>query len=238
MKLNVQINRKVVSYPIIIGNENFCKLAKKIVPDHKFIIFTDTGTNKALSGFISKTKKDLKAEIIEIKSGEASKNLKTAEKIYSQLLELKAGRDSCLITIGGGVVGDLGGFIASTYLRGIPLIHVPTTLLAMVDSSIGGKTGLDNEFGKNLIGSTFHPKLIYMNPELLKTLPQEELVNGMAEVIKTAAIKDEKLFSFIEKNIGKILEKDKESLEGVEGLGDKGMGEIERLFIKYNVDFK
>jgi 3-dehydroquinate synthase len=131
-------------------------------------------------------------------AGEPSKKLQTAAKLYQFLARYQFDRQSWLIALGGGVVGDLTGFVAATYLRGLPYIQVPTTLLAQVDASIGGKTGVDLPEGKNLVGSFHHPKLIWIDPSLLKTLPLTHWRNGLAEVIKYGAIRDAKLFEKLE----------------------------------------
>lgn len=116
--------------------------------------------------------------------GEQSKSRAVKASIEDFLLDQKCTRDTCLIALGGGVMGDLVGFVASTFMRGVPFIQIPTTLLAMVDSSIGGKTAIDTLHGKNLIGTFWQPKRIYMNLSVLETLPKREMANGMAEVIK------------------------------------------------------
>ncbi|WP_139453728.1 3-dehydroquinate synthase [Campylobacter armoricus] len=136
--------------------------------------------------------------IIKIKDGEEYKNLKTIEYILDQMFAYKLDRKSMLISFGGGVVSDMGGFVASIYQRGIDFINIPTTLLACVDASVGGKTGVNNKFGKNLIGSFYQPKAVYCESEFLKTLPSRELAAGMAEFIKMAVIFDEKILSFLE----------------------------------------
>ena len=124
------------------------------------------------------------------------------------MLRLALGRDSCIIALGGGVVGDLAGFAAATYMRGIPYIQVPTTLLAMVDSSIGGKVGVDTLHAKNAIGAFYQPKKVIIDLNFIKTLPKNEIANGLAEIIKQALIKDKNFFHFLEKNIDKILSYD------------------------------
>lgn len=121
-------------------------------------------------------------------------------------------RKTCIITLGGGVVGDLGGFVAATFMRGINFVQVPTSLLAMVDSSIGGKTGVDTRAGKNLVGAFCRPRRVYVDPTLLKTLPKRELCNGMAEVIKAGAIYDIKLFELLETHSQQILALESEPL--------------------------
>lgn len=121
--------------------------------------------------------------------GEQSKSRNTKAQIEDFLLNKKCTRDTCLIALGGGVIGDLVGFVASTFMRGVPFVQIPTTLLAMVDSSIGGKTAIDTSHGKNLIGTFWQPKRIYVNLSFLETLPKREIANGMAEVIKVICMR-------------------------------------------------
>ena len=132
--------------------------------------------------------------LIIIPAGEVHKNLETIQKLWNDFLEHGLDRKSTVIALGGGVLGDLAGFAASTYMRGIPWVAVPTTLLAMVDASLGGKTGFDLPQGKNLIGSFYPPKLVLADPDLLRTLPEVEFISGMAEVVKHGIIADPKLF--------------------------------------------
>lgn len=147
-----------------------------------------------------------------IPDGEKYKNIKTVSEIYDKLSLTGATRKTALIAFGGGVVGDLGGFVASTYHRGIPLIHIPTTLLAQVDSSIGGKTGYNLKTGKNLVGTFYQPLLVFIDTAFLKTLPNREYLSGMAEVIKSALIKDRHLFEFLKKKRDRILQRDVDSV--------------------------
>lgn len=129
-------------------------------------------------------------DLIEVPSGEVHKTRETKQKLEDELFKRKIGRDSLLIAVGGGVTTDLVGFLASTYMRGVPLVLIPTTLLAMVDAAIGGKTGVDTPFGKNLIGSFYLPKAIFIDTELLKTLPEKEMKNGYSEILKYGLIDD------------------------------------------------
>jgi 3-dehydroquinate synthase len=128
--------------------------------------------------------------VIEIKSGEEHKNLTSCERIWQQLIENNADRKALFINLGGGVIGDMGGFAASCYKRGIDFINIPTTLLSQVDSSIGGKLGIDFKYGKNLIGLFRNPKAVFISPQFFKTLPQQQFINGWAEIFKHALIKD------------------------------------------------
>jgi 3-dehydroquinate synthase len=150
-------------------------------------------------------KRGFEAGLTVILSGERSKKIAQAEKLYRTLARANFERQSWLIALGGGVVGDLTGFVAATYLRGIPFVQAPTTLLAQVDAAIGGKTGVDIPEGKNLVGSFYHPRIIWIDPTLLKTLPARHWRNGLAEVIKYGAIRDAKLFDLLERKIDKLV---------------------------------
>ena len=145
-------------------------------------------------------------------ASEPNKRLGSVEFLARQLVNAGANRDSAIIAVGGGVTGDIAGFLASIYMRGIPCFQVPTTLLAMVDSSIGGKTGADLPEGKNLLGTFHQPLQVYIDPRFITTLPDEELRQGMAEVIKSAMIGDEVLWKFVENNSGAIKGRDPEAL--------------------------
>jgi len=144
--------------------------------------------------------------------GEEHKTLKSLSTIYDRLVAGRFERKSCVLALGGGVIGDLAGFAAATYLRGIPYVQVPTTLLAQVDSSVGGKTGVNHDAGKNLIGAFYQPKLVLIDVAALRSLPRRELVAGLAEVIKYGVISDRYLFELLEQNLEKILALDRELL--------------------------
>ena len=214
-QLNVRIKEKVKEYPIFIGN-SLLPLVKEFLEknhkDKKPVIITDSNVKEMCKEKISDTLKGLNPAIVFIPASESSKSRQMKEKIEDSLLEKKYSRDTVIIAMGGGVVGDLAGFVASTYNRGIPIIHIPTTLLAMVDSSIGGKTSVDTAQGKNLIGTIYQPEAVFTDLDFLDSLPKEEFLNGFVEIIKIAATSDKELFSFIENNISSILEKEKNSL--------------------------
>jgi 3-dehydroquinate synthase len=140
-------------------------------------------------------------DVLTVPSGEPSKSGEAAARLHSELARLKLARSSLIIALGGGVIGDLAGFVAATYLRGIAFVQVPTTLLAMVDSSVGGKTGVNLPEGKNLVGAFHQPKLVVADLDTLKTLPPREFAAGMAEVIKYGAIKDKALFDRVAKGV-------------------------------------
>lgn len=147
-----------------------------------------------------------------IPKGEKSKNIEIINKIYNAVATARLDRWSTIISLGGGVVGDMAGFVAATYMRGINLVHVPTTLIAQSDSSIGGKTGFDLKYGKNLVGAFYQPILILIDVNTLKSLPEIEFKNGLAEVIKYGIIMDKHFFDFLKKNRNEILKKNKKSL--------------------------
>jgi 3-dehydroquinate synthase len=148
-----------------------------------------------------------------VNDAEEAKNLRTVEKVSRALVKSGADRDSLLVAVGGGVIGDVAGFAAASYLRGVALVHVPTTLVAQVDSSIGGKTGVNLPEGKNLVGAFYPPKLVLADPSVLGTLPDREFRCGLAEVIKHGIIADAEMFAYLEKNIVKVLRRDHAALE-------------------------
>ena len=151
-------------------------------------------------------------DLIEVPDGEKYKSLSTAKYLYDELLKRKADRTTTLIALGGGVIGDLTGFVAATYMRGLPLVHIPTTLLAQVDSSIGGKVAVDHPLAKNIIGSFYQPKAVYTDPEVLQTLSDKDIKNGIVEAIKIAVIKSPAFFKWLEKNIDQLLKKHRDLL--------------------------
>lgn len=176
-----------------------------------FFVLTDTNTRRDCFPIIENLLQE--PIVIEIEAGEPHKNLRSCELIWSQLLHHQADRHALLINLGGGMIGDIGGFVASTYKRGIDFIHLPTSLLAMVDASTGGKTGIDFKNLKNIIGVFALPKLIHIYPPFLKTLDQRELLSGYAEMLKHGLIADEVYFgtlindfNFMDKDWSKLIE--------------------------------
>jgi 3-dehydroquinate synthase len=147
-----------------------------------------------------------------VPDGERFKNLSSVRRLYDQLIAHRFERKSFMVALGGGVIGDLAGFAAATYLRGIPVVQVPTTLVAQVDASIGGKTGVDHPKGKNLIGAFHQPKMVYIDPSTLSTLDPREFHAGLAEVVKYGTILDADFFGFLEKEADRILAKDPDTL--------------------------
>lgn len=153
-----------------------------------------------------------KLHIHLMNDGEAAKNLGTVETVTRSLVRAGADRKSLLIAVGGGVTGDIAGFVAACYLRGVALVQVPTTVVGQVDSSVGGKTGVNLPEGKNLVGAFYPPRLVLVDPEVLMTLPQREYRGGLAEVLKYGVIADAKLFAFLEQNMDAILKRDAAAL--------------------------
>src|SRR3984893_7034564 len=145
--------------------------------------------------------------------GESAKNLRTVELLARELVRSGADRRSLLVAVGGGVVGDVAGFVAATYLRGIALVHVPTTVVAQVDSSIGGKTGVNLQERKNLVGAFYPPRAVLSDPEVLRTLPERAFRGGLAEIIKHAVIADAEMFAYLEKNMEKVARRDRLALD-------------------------
>ncbi|HNT29857.1 MAG TPA: 3-dehydroquinate synthase [bacterium] len=200
------------SYDISIGTALMGTVASDLrqglIPGaYRYVIVTDTTVKKlygtALLALLRKNK--LKADLLSFPAGERSKTRETKARLEDRLLKLGCGRDSCIIALGGGVVTDLAGFVAATYMRGIPYISLPTTLLAAADASIGGKTGVDTPLGKNLIGAFYQPKRVYIDVATWQTLPLEHIQNGLAETIKHAAIADKNFFRYLEQHLDKII---------------------------------
>jgi 3-dehydroquinate synthase len=179
-------------------------------------IVTSTRVNRALEKPLSRARggKD-KYKVHLLNDAESAKDLRTVELAARSLIRSGADRKSLLVAVGGGVVGDVAGFVAASYLRGIALVHVPTTLVAQVDSSIGGKTGVNLPEGKNLVGAFYPPARVIIDPLLLETLPAREYRGGLAEVIKYGVIADAALFAFLEKNMDLILRRDPASLDRI-----------------------
>jgi len=205
----LRVNLKKNSYPIIIYPtlEKIDKSFFFFFNKKKIMLITNNIISKLWKDKVFSFLKKLNCTIDEIvlKDGEKVKSLKTVENIISIILQKKYGRDSLLIALGGGVIGDLVGFSASIYLRGIEYIQIPTTLLSQVDSSIGGKTGVNHFLGKNMIGSFWQPMSVIINLSFLNTLPFSEIRSGMAEVVKYAIIFDKKFFFWLKKNYSLII---------------------------------
>jgi 3-dehydroquinate synthase len=157
--------------------------------------------------------RDASKNVHPFDDAETKKNMRTVELLCRKLTRAGADRKSLIVAVGGGVVGDVAGFVAASYLRGVALVHVPTTLVAQVDSSIGGKTGVNLPEGKNLVGAFYPPRLVLIDSDLLRTLPERQFRSGVAEVIKYGVIADAALFAYLEQNMEKVLRKDRDALE-------------------------
>ena len=186
--LEIKIKSEEKSYPILIENEDISSLREKIFSGLESYLVVISAKVEKLYGKELNIPKNRK---FILKDGEKEKNFGNYKKILERALKLKLTRKSTIIAIGGGVVGDLAGFVASTYMRGIDFIQVPTTLLACVDSSVGGKTAIDTSFGKNLVGTFYQPKKVFINPKFLKTLTDRDFKTGLGEVVQ---------YCFIEKS--------------------------------------
>ena len=192
-----------LSYPIIIERGILDNIEYRL-EDRKYFLITNDKIAKIYPEFLSKFNK---TRTVIIKDGEKYKNLKTIEYILNKLLDNRIERKDCIVAFGGGVIGDMAGFCASSILRGVDFIQIPTTLLSQVDSSVGGKTGFNNKHGKNLVGAFYQPKKVLIDPNVLNTLPEKEFQCGMGEVIKYAFIERScgakeyfNLFELFEKN--------------------------------------
>ena len=188
--MRVLYSEKNTSYRIIFSNKIKEYIKKQSSKYKKIAVIADTNLWKHYGKEIGR--KDILN--IKIEPGERSKSIKTKNYIEDLLLKNNFNRNSLIIAIGGGVIGDLVGFTASTFMRGVALVHIPTSLIAIVDSSIGGKTAIDNKYGKNLIGTFYNPKEIIINLDFLKSLPNKEIRQGMAEIIKYSIIDSKSLF--------------------------------------------
>lgn len=202
------------SYPIIIGSDlldGVFDLTKYVVGDDCLIVSNVTVAplyrDRILPNLAGKT-----ITTIELPDGESHKTVATMQTVVDQLVASGANRDTTVIALGGGVVGDITGFAAACYMRGVSFLQIPTTLLAQVDSSVGGKTGVNHPDGKNLIGAFHQPRVVMIDTNTLTTLPDRELRAGLAEVIKHGAICDAEFFGWLEQNIDALLEKQPDAL--------------------------
>ncbi len=212
--IKVNLDKKYSSsYEIRIGSGILDRIALLMDKNRKagrYIIITDDNVARLHGGnFLALLKNiGLTADLIDFPAGEASKNIGTVLDISDKLLKLGADRATCLIALGGGVVGDMTGFIASVYMRGVTYVQIPTSLVAQVDSAIGGKTAIDLPSGKNLLGTFYQPAEVFADLNFLNTLPAKEFENGLAEIIKYGIIDDEKMFQLLEENMDAVKQKD------------------------------
>lgn len=196
-ELRVKIPEK--NYSVYIKNKSLDRIGKnikKLYDGEKIAVITDENVAKLYGKKLEKSFEEngFDVKLVKIKPGETSKSLQTLQYVYNELLDFSITRCDLIIAFGGGVVGDLAGFVASTLLRGIPFIQIPTSLLAQIDSSVGGKVAVNLEKGKNLVGSFYQPKAVFIDPEVLKTLDKRYFRDGMGEIIKYGCIRDKELF--------------------------------------------
>lgn len=209
--------KKDESYSVLIENGLLLKIGRlldNLLPKTQIAIITnkkvkDLYASKVTEGF---DREKRKYQFLEVPDGERYKSLKIANLLFSRMVEQKIDRRTILLALGGGVINDLVGFIAATYMRGISYVNVPTTLVAQHDASIGGKVAVNHILGKNLIGSFYQPKAVYIDPSVLATLPKREIRNGLSEAIKVAIIHSLSLFEFIEKNYQALLNRENSAL--------------------------
>jgi 3-dehydroquinate synthase len=187
---------------------DFGSLAQAHAPAHRYALITDSNVAPLYAKKVADQFEPDAVEILTIPSGESNKTREVWARLTDQMLAKRYGRDSAIIALGGGVVGDLAGFVAATFMRGIPFIQVPTTLLAMIDASIGGKTAVDTPAGKNLVGAFHAPAAVLIDPQLLATLPLRELRAGFAEVLKHGVIADEPYLTSVASRAPRLLSAD------------------------------
>lgn len=211
----VKVNLGDRSYRILIGAGILSEpgVIGRWLPGKQVLVVTNTTVaplylSRVLDGLTA-----YEAQALVLPDGEQFKTLGLMNQIITELLRLKFSRDACIIALGGGVIGDVAGFAAACYQRGIALVQVPTTLLAQVDSSVGGKTAVNHESGKNMIGAFHQPRAVISDPEVLATLPRRELCAGVAEVIKYGLIRDPEFFQWLEQNLDRLLALEAEALE-------------------------
>ena len=216
----ITVKTETDSYPVIIGANSFSSLKKEIEKLKLFkniFVIIDENVKKYFSQRILANIKAIstKNDFYTLKKGELAKSHSELNKIYSALIEKKYGRDTLILAIGGGVTGDLAGYAASTYMRGIQLLHVPTTLLADVDSSLGGKTGINFNNRKNMVGTFYQPDAVLIDTDFIRTLPEGEFISGLGEVVKYAFITTKNFYDFTFDNFGKILSRNFEVMNKI-----------------------
>ncbi len=217
MEKTLHVELKENRYPLIVGSGNITRIGEYLKPlstSTKVLIVLDSFLKDRYALSVSNSLKDAGFDValVDIPAGEASKSLEQLSQILNSLVDNQLDRGSTLVAVGGGVVGDLVGFAAAIYMRGIPYLQIPTTLQAQVDASVGGKTAINHAKGKNLIGAFHQPKLVLIDVDTLNTLPERDIRAGLIEVIKMGVIRDEYLFEMVEENLDAILNLDAETL--------------------------
>lgn len=213
--LKVELGER--SYPIRLGYGTLSELGAEVARRsgaRRAVVITVPEVGRRYAGRVLRSLRaaGLKAERIDVPDGDATKNLEQLGKLYTAFLARGLDRGSVVVALGGGMVGDLAGFAAATYLRGIPFVQVPTTVLAMVDASIGGKVAVNLPEGKNLVGAFHQPRLVWIDLDVLRSLPKRERAAGFAEVVKAGALWDESFFSKLERDAGALMRLDRQRL--------------------------
>ena len=201
------------AYDVVVGRGllgDLTTLMSRHAPAHRYVVISDDQIERT---FARKAANDLSAPLLSFPAGEARKTRETWADLTDRLLAHHVGRDACLVAVGGGVVGDVAGFVAATFLRGIPFVQIPTTLLAMIDASIGGKTGVNTPAGKNLVGAFHQPRLVLADLDTLDSLPAPQLAAGIAEAVKHGAIADADYFAFLEREAEAVAARKDPALE-------------------------
>jgi 3-dehydroquinate synthase len=210
--VKIPIEIKHSPYEVIVGDNTFQKLYRQIKSKNLYqniFCIVDRNIYSLYKDLMIKLKTQYnKLTIYTLIAIEQNKQLKSAEKIYSRMLNAKFGRDTTIVAIGGGLIGDIAGFVATTYMRGVNLVHIPTTILAAVDSSIGGKTGVNFKETKNIIGTFYQPNLVLIDTRFFNTLPKEEVISGLGEITKYAFITHHKYNNYFTRNLSKIIKLD------------------------------
>lgn len=217
-EMTIQVQVRPAEYRLIIGHDLFAVLAEELQKSPlaaRYAVITDSTVGPLwAAAFLSALENaGLAAEQFMFPAGEAHKTRETKQMLENQMLERGFGRDTAVLALGGGVVGDVAGYVAATYMRGVPVVQIPTTTLAMADSSIGGKTGVDTPYGKNLIGAFHHPVRVYMDMKTLTTLDERNYRAGLAELVKHGFIKDLSILDFVQEHKELILKRDAAVLE-------------------------
>ncbi len=210
VKRDIKIKSANLDYRVVVEAGSIARVGRDmrlLFPSARTMLVSDTTVYKLYGEDVINglRKEGWQVSVALLKPGERAKSLKNADRLYDQAIGHGLDRSSPLIALGGGVVGDLAGFVAATYLRGVPLVMIPTTLLAQVDSSVGGKVAVNHPRGKNLIGSIYPPGLVLIDPCVLETLPKRQLKAGLAEVIKYGIIGDHQFFAWLEKKCNQLL---------------------------------
>jgi 3-dehydroquinate synthase len=199
---------RILPYPIIVSPDALDRLSeitRLTAPAHRYAVITDSNVGPIYGTGVLESFKPGSAKLFTVPAGEVNKTRESWSRLTDELIGQGFGRDTTIIALGGGMVGDLAGFVAATFMRGVPVVLVPTTLLAMIDASIGGKTGVDTPRGKNLVGVFHSPSAVVTNPQTLATLPLKELRTGFAEALKHGAIADSHYFEFLSRELPTLL---------------------------------